>query len=845
MPQRVTARGRAFSEERLMAAAEARDSTEIAPFLGVRPQDRRLALAVVLASILAFALAAPFARTPLPRIEPFIPIYQTALIIGDLVTAVLLLGQSSSLRSDALVVLAGAYLFSAFMAVAHALSFPGLFAPSGLFGSGPQTTAWLYFLWHGGFPLAVIAYARLKDREMLSPDARAPASRPGTWRAAALAVLAAGAAAVGLMALTTAGHDAMPVIMEGNQDASRKILVAAGTWALSLGALYTLWRQRSHTIIDLWLMVVMCAWLFDVALSAVLNAGRFDLGFYAGRVYGLLAGSFVLAVLLLEINRLYGEVARSSAIVRAAKAQVDDYARRLEDKVQISEEKYRLFMEHAQDGILVLDPDGRIVEANREAEVLLGRPRASFVGRMLGEFAPADDAPHMHAGLGLMLAKDAFRIDNLRLRRESGEPPYVDAVSSRIRVGAESLVLVIARDVSDRAKLEHQLRQTQKMEAIGNLTGGLAHDFNNLLLVILGSLDQLAMKLKNDADAMELANAAIDAGERGAELNRRLLAFARRQPLQPRSIDANALVQGMTALLRRTLGGAIKIELQLDPEAWRIRVDAAQLEAAILNLAINARDAMPKGGVLTIGTINRVLDEDFARLQPDVVPGDYLAIEVADTGTGMPREVAQHIFEPFFTTKGPGKGTGLGLAMVFGFVKQSGGHISPYSEVGYGTTMRIYLPRQAAEEATAGAGAATAALAAAAGETVMVVEDDPKVRRIVVRNLVDLGYRVIEASSATEALAQLRNGVEADLLFTDVVMPGGMTGIELARAAMVDRPGLKILLTSGFAEAALKEGGLMSGDLQLLSKPYRRDELARRLRAALGASAKRSNAGAR
>jgi signal transduction histidine kinase len=375
-----------------------------------------------------------------------------------------------------------------------------------------------------------------------------------------------------------------------------------------------------------------------------------------------------------------------------------------------------------------------------------------------------------------------------------------------------------------------QLVQSQKLEAIGNLTGGMAHDFNNLLGVIIGNLDLLRDRQSGDPEADELSRDALDAALRGADLTRRLLAFARRQPLAPARTDVNELIAGIVKLLERTLGEEIQITLDLSPDTWPVVVDPAQLESSLANLATNARDAMPGGGQLMILTGNRFLDADYAFQHAEVQPGDYAMIEISDTGTGMDPEVASHIFEPFYTTKEQGKGTGLGLSMVFGFIKQSGGHINVYSEVGIGTTFRLYL-RRAEIEAEAASIAAPTALVRGAGETILAVEDNASLRRVVVRQLTELGYRVIEAEDAQAALRVLESET-VDLLFTDVVMPGGTSGYEIARTALTRWPAIKIVLTSGFPEYKLNGNGA-AANLRLLSKPYRRDDLSRVVREVL------------
>jgi CheY-like chemotaxis protein len=370
------------------------------------------------------------------------------------------------------------------------------------------------------------------------------------------------------------------------------------------------------------------------------------------------------------------------------------------------------------------------------------------------------------------------------------------------------------------------------MEAVGRLTGGVAHDFNNLLTVILGNADALAEDLAGDARLRPLAELTREAAERAAELTRRLLAFSRRQPLQPQVVDIDELVAGMHGLMRRTLGDDIEIEIASGEKSWPVLIDPAQLEAALLNLAVNARDAMPDGGRLIIETRNLQLDQDYAAREPEVVAGPYVMVAVADTGSGMPPAVLARAFEPFFTTKEVGRGTGLGLSMVYGFAKQSGGHVKIYSEVDHGTIVKLYLPRSD-PTGTIAASAVPDTAEPRGSERILLVEDDELVRRHAEGQLAALGYSVTAAASGPQALELLRGGAAIDLLFSDVVMPGGLNGRELAEAARRLRPGLPVLYTSGYTEDAIIHQGRLDLGVHLLNKPYRRDELAAKLRQVL------------
>jgi nitrogen-specific signal transduction histidine kinase len=390
----------------------------------------------------------------------------------------------------------------------------------------------------------------------------------------------------------------------------------------------------------------------------------------------------------------------------------------------------------------------------------------------------------------------------------------------------------IGRDLTEKLAAEAQFRQAQKMEAIGQLTGGVAHDFNNILTVITGTIGILADAVADRPDLASIARLIDDAADRGAQLTKHLLAFARKQPLRPREIDVNSLILEVGKLLHPTLGEQIEISPKLAHDAWSALVDPNQLTTAVLNLALNARDAMPGGGKLTLETGNVHLDEDYARVNTDVTPGEYVMVAVSDAGTGIPPDLLEKVFDPFFTTKEVGKGTGLGLSMVFGFVKQSGGHIKIYSEEGHGTTVRIYLPRSTGEGESA-SGLLSSGPVEGGSETVLVVEDDTLVRKYVVAQVASLGYATLEAANAADALKIIDAGAEVDLLFTDVIMPGTMNGRQLVDEALKRRPSLQTLFTSGYTENAILHHGRLDEGVLLLAKPYRKPELARMIRVAL------------
>ena len=686
---------------------------QAAPFLSntpARPWDRRLGTAIVLASLFAFGLAVPYANAPWPEVPAFIPAYESSLILNDLITAVLLISQFRQLRALSLLVLGSGYLYDALLVTAHALSFPGVFAPDGLIGGTLQTTPWLYVFWHAVFPVFVIIYGALahtrRDRP-IEAGSVAPAIAAAIVIAFALATIA--------VLLATVAVDAMPpLIREGNWGRiGRRFGVVF--WLATLIAPGFVWyRTRARTVLDLWLLVVTITWLLDVLLSVIIVNVRYELGWYAGRIFGLMAASFVLGALLMETGNLYGRLIRS--------------------------------------------------------------------------------------------------IDELRAR-------------------ADAL-----------AQSQEQLRHAQKMEAMGQLTGGVAHDFNNLLTIIVGNLDMIGRHADDPTRVRRLTAAAQRAASRGGKLTHQLLMFARRQLLRPETVNANRLLLDFEGLIRRAVGETVALDLVLHPALDPVRIDPMQFEAAILNLAINARDAMVNGGRITISSGNAALDPIAASAMPDAQPGIYAVIAVQDSGSGIPASLLAKVFDPFFTTKDVGKGSGLGLSQVYGFVKESGGHVRIDSTEGVGTTVELWLPRSAERPAEPVEPVpSTMPLRAATGaEVVLVVEDDHEVGALASESLRELGYQTLVAHDAAEALEILRVADRRiDILFSDVVMPGGMNGAQLAVEARRLRPTLKVLLTSGYTADALSDQHGVLDDLStaLLRKPYRAEDLAAQLRVVLGGRA--------
>ncbi|MGF1610919.1 MAG: ATP-binding protein [Kiloniellales bacterium] len=499
-------------------------------------------------------------------------------------------------------------------------------------------------------------------------------------------------------------------------------------------------------------------------------------------------------------------------------------------------ERFVYVMENLSEGVALWDKDDRFVICNSAYRDLAGKaaeglaPGVTF-REVVTRFAHSGES-NIPAG-----KEDDWIAWRMDLHRAMDEPIEVKRgdrwYAASNQVLPDNSVVVRLTDITQRKSAEEKLQQAQRLETVGKLTGGVAHDFNNLLAIVLGNLDLVMDELPADHPHRELLDSAIAAAERGATLTQRLLAFSRKQTLAPREINGNELIEGMNNLLRRTLGEQTQVSIVAGDELWLCEADPSQLENALLNLAINARDAMPSGGQLTIETGNATLDEAYAARTAEVRAGQYVMIAVSDTGQGIAEDVLPHIYEPFFTTKGVGEGSGLGLSMVYGFVKQSGGHISVYSELGQGTTFKLYLPR--ARRCKAVHQASPVPLAATLGdrEKILLVEDDSDLRAMTVRLLDGLGYRVTPAEHGVEAIAAFDSAQDFDLLLTDAVLPGPLNGCALAKELRRRDPGLKVLFMSGYAESALLNGGRMESGATLLQKPFRREDLARKVRQVL------------
>jgi signal transduction histidine kinase len=522
------------------------------------------------------------------------------------------------------------------------------------------------------------------------------------------------------------------------------------------------------------------------------------------------------------------------------------------DEAAFADRTFRSLIDAAQEGVVVLAPDRTVAFCNRAFAAMRGAERRSIHGTRIED--------HL-AGVGgvswpiLLAAPETELRTEMTLVRGDGTSSPVDVVVFHLDLDDKAHCALFVTDPApakrpdrasrertdrpgaapaERGRTEESLRQAQRLQSVGHLTGGIAHDFNNLLTVIGGSAELLTSEKLDQEVRRTLAQAIQSAAERGVELTQRLLSLARREVLRPVTTDVNRLVRGMGALLRQSTGKAIELRLALHDALWPAFADPGQVEMAVLNLAVNARDAMPDGGCLTISTANVVVDDAHLILSEDLRPGPYVMITVADTGVGMPPDLVARAFEPFFTTKGAGKGSGLGLAMVYGFVKQSGGHVAIDSAPGEGTRVRLYLPRSDEADIAPEADPVPLPFARARpGERILLVEDDPMVRSHAQMLLRSLGYEVVTAADGPAALALIDSGLDCDLLFTDVVMPGGKSGRDLVAAARRRRRGLRVLYTSAYPLDAIVTQGRIDGTDDLLAKPYGNAALANKVREVL------------
>ncbi|MCH8182038.1 MAG: PAS domain S-box protein [Proteobacteria bacterium] len=524
-------------------------------------------------------------------------------------------------------------------------------------------------------------------------------------------------------------------------------------------------------------------------------------------------------------------------VFRGYRGTATDVTKEIEaDKsLHVEQERIGAIMKNVGEAIITADEMGQIESFNPAAERIFGYGPDEVIGKNLRTLMTGVDQENHDAYLETFLRTGQGKILGVGDRevtglRKDGSEVSLELSVSDMQLGTRHLFIGTLRDITARKSTEDQLRQAQKMEAVGHLTGGVAHDFNNMLGVILGSLEMFLNKRDGEVEGAFMVERAIAAAEKAAGLTDRLLAFSRKQPLQPLPTDVNALLKDLSGLLDRTLEETIEVRFDFGEGVWPSLVDPHQLETVLVNLAVNARDAMRKGGQLSMETANVTIGEQEAAAKSGIRAGDYVLISVVDTGAGMAPDILEHVFEPFFTTKGVGEGTGLGLSMAYGFVKQSGGHIEIDSVPGEGTCVRLYLPRSRAA-VTVSPPQADAPGKRGGGEKVLVVEDDPDVLDVLVESLLLLGYTTIVATDGDSALSALDNTPEVRLLFTDIVLPGGKSGLDIVRAARERRPDVKILCTSGYPNTDPEE--IAALNVPFIAKPYKPKALAKKIRAVL------------
>jgi len=565
-----------------------------------------------------------------------------------------------------------------------------------------------------------------------------------------------------------------------------------------------------------------------IALETAVREGRFETEGWRVRKDG---SCFWANVVIDPIRDPQGKLVGFAKVTRDLTER-----KAAQEELRRSEERFSLLIQSVTDyAIYMLDPEGRVSSWNPGAERFKGYSANEIMGQHFSRFYTEEDRQAGIPRIALETAKreGRFEAEGWRVRKD-GSRFWANVIIDPIRSEDGRLLgfAKVTRDLTEKRVTEERLRQSQKMEAVGQLTGGLAHDFNNLLTGISGSLEMMKIRIAQGRmqEFDRYFMAAQGAVKRAAALTHRLLAFSRRQTLDPQPTNTNRLILGLEELVRRTMGPGIEVEVVGTSGVWSTLVDPNQLENAILNLCINARDAMPDGGKLTIETANKWLDERAAR-QQDLPAGQYVSVCVTDTGTGMTPEVVAKAFEPFFTTKPLGEGTGLGLSMVYGFARQSGGQVRIYSEVGQGTTMCIYLPRHDADAAADEEPTASSSYQASGeGEVVLVIDDEPTIRMLIGEVLAEAGYAVIEAPDGPAGLKVLESNARVDLLITDVGLPGGMNGRQVADAARVSRPDLKVLFITGYAENAAVGKARLGKGMYMVTKPFQMEALAARIR---------------
>jgi signal transduction histidine kinase/CheY-like chemotaxis protein len=803
---------------------------------GLAPYQLR-ALWTAIAIALVTCGLMPFAAEQWPAIPAFLPAYHTFTIGTYSIAAYLLYGYFAQTAARSLLWLWGGCIFTASMLLVQLVSFPGSLVPGERLLGGAQTPTWLWFLWHIGSAGMLFAYAM---EEWLAPGRTCPNPGRAFLRCALLTALLTLAGIV----TVTLFHEVLPIV-DNNGDFHGIIRtgIAPLIQVLSIAAPIMLWRAtRFATPISAWLGVAMIALAFD-NLITMMGGARLSIGWYAGRMNAMVSAFVMLALYLKEINRVYLLATSHARDLALANARLQTEHARL----------FKLFDQAPGFIALLSGPRHSFQLANAAflrltgQRELIGHPFHLALPELRGqgyielvEAVAASGQPHVANGMRLALRRADGSTDELFI--DVLFQPDVDAdgnvtgiyiqgtdITDKMlaQLAVESHQEHLEALVVERSKsLEHTqaaLMHAQKLEAIGKLTGGVAHDFNNVLHIISGNIDLIKMFSMANEKIVARCHSAQSAIKRGAKLSSQLLSFARKQPLQPNAVKLDEVFANMDLLIKRAVGEKVDVVLDIAPNAWNIKVDPQQLENVVLNLAMNAGEALKRGGELVISARNVILSP-LEQANNGTESRECVRLAFSDNGDGMSEAVRERAFEPFFSTKGIGKGSGLGLSMAYGFVKQSGGHIEIDSTLGAGANIIILLPRTVESAAPKKTGAVGSI--EGGNETVLVVDDEKEIQENVAAILGELGYHVITASSADEAATLLDRSGKIDLLFTDVIMPGAISCTELAAMARVRHPDIRVLFTSGYTENAVTNNGKLDPGVTLLNKPYAREELA-------------------
>ena len=779
----------------------------------------RLTLIIIcLYALFALALI-PAAAHPGPELPGITAVFVGVVFVTELSTSFLLLVRFRDTPVWSLLFLGCAYLFSALMVIPHLLTFPGaVLAGRPLIDASLQSPGWIFVLWVNGYALLTLISVVLEARSSGARMAMA-----GVDRAILLAVGVVIAVVLCVALMATVLVDRLPpLIGTSSWTTLNRFLTLLALVMLGSGVAIIL--SRLHGALFLWLSLALTAMAFANVLSEI-GGARYTIGWSVGRLSWLISACILFLYFL-------SQFAQQRGLLRT------------------SEQHFQLLVQGVKDyAIYMLDTDGRVSSWNIGAQNIKGYQPEEIVGQHFSRFYTLADRQSEAPARALQQAEQEGKYEGEGWRvRKSGSRFWASVVIEPLHDDSGRLIgfAKVTRDITERRRAQEMLEQardrlfqSQKMEAVSQLTGGVAHDFNNLLMIIMGNLDiatrHIASLSGGIADQLtRLIGNAKTGAERAAMLTQRLLAFSRQQPLSPKALEVNKFISGAVDFLQQSLGETLHIEAVGGGGLWQVEADPHQLETSLLNLAVNARDAMPEGGKLTIETSNAFLDEEYCRSNPEVAPGQYVLISVSDTGVGMSPEVASRAFEPFFTTKMVGQGTGLGLSQVYGFVKQSGGHVKIYSEPAHGTTVKIYLPRLIGDAQT-NENEPSRTAGKSLGETILVVEDDADVRAYIVEVLRDLHYEVLEAADAATALnlVERRDG-QIELLLSDVVLPG-MNGRELVRRIHLHWPELKVLYMTGYSRNAIVHQGRLDRGVEVIQKPLVQADLADRIRRLLDA----------